>query len=131
MSLAELRKELKDLRKKASPVPVSRMKKTDCVREIERLRGMHHTEVKKVEEVLVREEVPKKAVKKVKAVQETEHKKQEEVVKKTKGVKAEKEQSVSVPTIKKEEKPKTESKKGSEEMKERMRKLREMRKKKD
>ena len=131
MSLADLRKELKSLRKSAMPTPVSRMKKTDVATEIARLKGLHHTEVKKVEEVLVKEEVPKKAVKKVKAVQETEHKKQEEVVKKTKGVKAEKEQSVSVPTIKKEEKPKTESKKGSEEMKERMRKLREMRKKKD
>ena len=140
MSLAELRKELKNLRKSAMPVPVSRMKKTDVVRELERLKGLHHTEVKKVEEVLAKEEVPKKTAKKVKAVQEVEHKKQEEVVKKTKGVKAVAEEP-------KAEKPKTEKKKaekpkeekaekpkiakGSEEAKARMAALRAMRKKKD
>ena len=132
MSLSDLRKELKDLRKKAMPTPVSRMKKTDVARELERLKGLHHVEAKKVEEVLKTAEVPPKTAKKVKAVQETEHKKQEEVVKKTKGVKAE---------APKEEKPKKETKapktetadkpaKGSAEMKERMAKLREMRKKK-
>jgi len=139
MSLSELRAELKTLRKSAMPVPVSRMKKTEVATEIARLKGLHHTEVKKVEEVLKKEEAPKTTLKKVKAVQEVEHKKQEDVVKKTKGVKAEKEQSVSVPTIK-EDKKKAEKKeapksdkpaKGSDEMRARMAKLREMRKKKD
>lgn len=125
MSLSELRKELKDLRKKSMPTPVSRMKKHDVATEIERLRSLHSKEVKAVSDVLAKEEVPKTTAKKVKAVQEVAHKAQEEVVKKTKGVKAPKEEKV------KEEKPKTESKKGSEEMKERMKKLREMRKKKD
>lgn len=125
MSLAELRKELKDLRKKSMPTPVSRMKKHDVATEIERLRSLHSKEVKAVSDVLAKEEVPKATAKKVKAVQEVAHKAQEEVVKKTKGVKAPKEEKP------KEEKPKTESKKGSEEMKERMKKLREMRKKKD
>ena len=125
MSLSELRKELKDLRKKSMPTPVSRMKKHDVATEIERLRSLHSKEVKAVSDVLAKEEVPKTTAKKVKAVQEVAHKAQEEVVKKTKGVKAPKEEKP------KEEKPKTESKKGSEEMKERMKKLREMRKKKD
>jgi hypothetical protein len=39
MSLSDLRKELKDLRKKAMPTPVSRMKKADCAAELEKLRG--------------------------------------------------------------------------------------------
>jgi hypothetical protein len=125
MSLSELRKELKDLRKKSMPTPVSRMKKHDVATEIERLRSLHSKEVTAVSDVLAKEEVPKTTAKKVKAVQEVAHKAQEEVVKKTKGVKAPKEEKS------KEEKPKTESKKGSEEMKERMKKLREMRKKKD
>ena len=126
MSLADLRKELKNLRKTSMPTPVSRMKKTDCVREIERLKGLHHVESAKVQEVLKTAETPVPVAKKVKAVQETEHKKQEEVVKKTKSVKAAS-QSVSVPTVKEEKKPA----KGSEEMRERMAKLREMRKKKE
>jgi hypothetical protein len=136
MSASDLRKELKDLRKKAMPTPVSRMKKTDVVREIERLKGLHHVEEKKVEAVMEKAEVPKKVAKKVAAVQEVEHKKQEEVVKKTKGLKAPKEEP-------KAEKPKKEKAvketkaddkkpaKGSEEMRARMAKLREMRKKKD
>jgi hypothetical protein len=128
MSLSELRAELKTLRKSAMPTPVSRMKKTDVATEIARLKGLHSTEVKKVEEVLTKSEVPKKVAKKVAAVQEVEHKKQEEVVKTTKGVKAKKEEP-------KPEEPKKDAtakpSKGSEEMKERMKKLREMRKKKD
>lgn len=128
MSLSELRAELKTLRKSAMPTPVSRMKKTDVATEIARLKGLHSTEVKKVEEVLTKSEVPKKVAKKVAAVQEVEHKKQEEVVKTTKGVKAKKEEP-------KTEEPKKDAtakpSKGSEEMKERMKKLREMRKKKD
>lgn len=82
MSLSELRAELKKLRKDMMPTPISRLKKHDVATEIERLRGLHHTEVKKVEAVLKKEDVPKKAVKEVKKVQEVAHKKQEEVVKK-------------------------------------------------
>jgi len=125
MSLSDLRKELKDLRKAAMPTPVSRMKKTDVARELERLKGLHHAEVKKVESVLTKEEVPKKVVKKVEAVQKSEHKKQEEVVKTTK------------PKLKAapaEEKPKAKKvEKGSQEAKDRMAALRAMRmaKKKD
>jgi hypothetical protein len=118
MSLSELRKELKDLRKSAMPQPVSRMKKTDCVREIERLKGIHHAEVKKVEEVMKKEEVPKPVAKKVKAVQEVAHSKAEEAVKKTKGVKTPKAEEP-----KKEEKS-SKPAKGSEEMKARMAALR-------
>jgi cation transport ATPase len=118
MSLSELRKELKDLRKSAMPTPVSRMKKTDCVREIERLKGIHHAEVKKVEEVMKKEEVPKPVAKKVKAVQEVAHSKAEEAVKKTKGVKTPKAEEP-----KKEEKS-SKPAKGSEEMKARMAALR-------
>ena len=121
MSLTDLRKELKELRKKAMPTPVSRMKKTDVARELERLKGLHHVEAAKVEEVMKTAEVPAKVAKKVKAVQEVEHKKQEDVVKKTKGVK------VEVPTIK-EEKKADKPAKGSEEMKARMAALREKRK---
>jgi hypothetical protein len=118
MSLSELRKELKELRKSAMPTPVSRMKKTDCVREIERLKGIHHGEVKKVEEVMKKEDVPKPVAKKVKAVQEVAHSKAEEAVKKTKGVKAPKAEEP-----KKEEKS-SKPAKGSEEMKARMAALR-------
>lgn len=133
MSASDLRKELKDLRKKAMPTPVSRMKKTDVAREIERLKGLHHSEETKVKEVMEKAEVPKKVAKKVAAVQEVEHKKQEEVVKKTKGVKAPKEEpKAEKPKAKKAPKAETkdESKpaKGSEEMRARMAKLREMRK---
>ena len=128
MSLAEMRKELKDLRKNAMPRPISRMKKAECAAEIERMKGIHSKEVKKVEEVLKKEEeVPKKVVKKVKAIQEVAHAKVEEVpVKKTKGVKSVAE--VSVPTTKEEKPKKKESKAGSEEMKARMAALREKRK---
>lgn len=40
MSLTDLRKELKNLRKEAMPTPVSRMKKTEVATELERLRGI-------------------------------------------------------------------------------------------
>lgn len=117
MSLSEMRKELKDLRKKAMPTPVSRMKKADCAAELARLKGLHHVEEKKVEAVLEKAEVPKKTAKKVEAVQKKEHKKQEEApVKKTKGVKEHKEEA-----------PKKKAEKGSDEMKARMAKLREAR----
>jgi len=136
MSVTDLRKELKDLRKSVMPAPVSRMKKTDVAREIERLKGLHGKEEKKVEAVLEKAEVPKKVAKKVAAVQEVEHKKQEDVVKKTKGIKAEapKEEKPKpkAEKPKAKEAPKEEkSKAGSEEMKARMAKLREMRKKKE
>jgi hypothetical protein len=45
-SLSELRKELKDMRKTVMPTPVSRMKKTDVARELERMKGSHHKEDK-------------------------------------------------------------------------------------
>lgn len=121
MSLADLRKELKDLRKATMPTPVSRMKKTDVARELERLKGLHTREVKEVKEVLAKEDVPKKVAKKVEAVQKTEHKKQEEVVKTTKPKPKAVEESKPAP--KKVEK-------GSEEAKARMAALRAMRKKK-
>lgn len=50
MSLADLRKELKNARKETMPVPVSRMKKTEVAMELERLRGRVAT-AKKVDEV--------------------------------------------------------------------------------
>jgi hypothetical protein len=117
MSLADLRKELKDMRKSLAPVPVSRMKKTDVARELERIKGLHTREVKEVKEVLAKEEVPKKVAKKVEAVQKVEHKKQEEVVKTTK----------SKPVA--EDKPKK-IEKGSQEAKDRMAAIRGMRKSK-
>ena len=118
MSLSELRKELKEIRKKAMPTPVSRMKKTECAREIERLKGIHSGEVKKVEEVMKEEKVPAKVAKTVKAVQEVAHKKGEEAVKKTK--------EAPKKEIKKEVKKESAEKpaKGSEEMKARMAALR-------
>jgi 5,10-methenyltetrahydromethanopterin hydrogenase len=103
MSLADLRKELKEMRKSAMPTPVSRMKKTDVARELERLKGLHGKEEKKVEEVIKKEEVPKKVVEKVKKVVKP---KAEEAPKPSKFIK------------------------GSPEAKEKMAKLREMRKKK-
>ena len=139
MTLADLRKELKDLRKKAMPTPVSRMKKGAVLSELEKLKGLHSKEVEAVKEVLKEEKTPKKVAKKVEAVQKVAHTKQEEVVKKTKGVK-EASAEVKIPTTKdkpkkeapkkeapkKEDKPKPE--KGSDAMKEKMAKLRAMRK---
>lgn len=134
MSLSDLRKELKDIRKKTMPVAVSKMKKAEVASELARLKGLHGAEVKKVEEVLKKEEVPKKVAKKVAAVQEVEHKKQEEVVKKTKSVKAAPVEAEAPKKTKapKAEPPKEEKKpaKGSEEMRARMARLREMRKNK-
>ena len=135
MSLAEMRKELKELRKKAMPVPVSRMKKETVMAELDRLRGKEEVAVKAAVK-----EAPKAVKTKVEAVQKKAHKEQEEVlVKKTKGVRASAE--VKVPTLKErgmeeppkkkaktEEKPK--SSKGSEEMRAKMAALRAMRKSK-
>jgi hypothetical protein len=127
MSLSELRKELKEARKAAMPVPVSRMKKADCAAELERIKSIHKGEEKKVAAVLKSADVPTKVAKTVKAVQEKEHGKvhKEEVVKTTK------------PKLKAapaEEKPKAKKvEKGSQEAKDRMAALRAMRmaKKKD
>jgi hypothetical protein len=135
MSLADLRKELKELRKKAMPTPVSRMKKADCAAELARLRGHHAKEEVKVAEVLKEEKVAKPVAKKVQKVQKESHKKEEEsVYVPSKSIKAapKADRGMEEPPKKKqkvEEKPKDKKPaKGSEEMRERMRKLREMRK---
>ena len=131
MSLADLRKELKELRKKAMPTPVSRMKKADCAAELARLRGHHAKEEVKVAEVMKEEKVAKPVAKKVSAVQKESHKKEEaEVYIPSKLRKAApKEEEPPKKKAKTEEKPKDKKPaKGSEEMRERMRKLREMRK---
>lgn len=131
MTLADLRKELKDLRKKAMPTPVSRMKKGDVAAELEKLKGLHSKEVEAVKEVLTESKAPKKVAKKVEAVQTKEHAKQEEVVKKTKGVKDRGMEEPPKKKAKTEEKPKatkSDAPKGSDAMKEKMAKLRAMRK---
>lgn len=138
MSLADLRKELKDLRKKAMPTPVSRMKKADCAAELARLRGHHAKEEVKVAEVMKEEKVAKPVAKKVSAVQKESHKKEEEdVYVPSKNIKKAVDRGMEEPPKKKqktEDKPKADAKKpakGSEEMRDRMKKLREMRKSKD
>ena len=148
MSTAELRKELKELRKKAMPTPVSRMKKVDCVREIERLRILHAKEEAsekkshKEEEVAVKKEmkkeaVPKKTAEKVSKVQEESHRKEE---KKTKKEHKEEEKETapkkapkrSAPARDDDDEPPRPTKylKGSKEAAEHMARLRAMRKKK-
>lgn len=93
MSITDLRKELKELRKKAMPTPVSRMKKMDCVREIERLRILHakeeasekkahREEEKETKKEMKKEAVPKKVAEKVSKVQEKHHAKEEKETKK-------------------------------------------------
>jgi hypothetical protein len=133
MSLADLRKELKELRKKAMPTPVSRMKKADCAAELARLRGHHAKEEVKVAEVMKEEKVAKPVAKKVSAVQKESHKKEEEdVYVPSKNIKkaAPKEEEPKKKSVKAEEASKKPAK-GSEEMRDRMKKLREMRKSKD
>ena len=115
-SLAELRSELKSLRKTTMPVPVSRMKKADCAAELARMKGIHHAEVKKVEEVL--ETAPKAVAKKVKAVQEKAHEKVEAAVKKPKAEAGDKPKKVKAEPA--ADKPA----KGSDEMRARMAALR-------
>ena len=61
MSLSEIRKELREMRKSVVK-PVSKMKKADCVAELERMKMMHKKE-EKMEKTEHREE--EKAVKKV------------------------------------------------------------------
>jgi hypothetical protein len=130
MSLSDLRKELKDLRKKAMPTPVSRMKKADCAAELARLKGLHGKEEVAVKEALVEEKVPKKAVKKVEAVQKVSHKKEEEVLMPSKYAKKAEPKTEQVKPKKAESKPAAKPAKGSDEMRDRMKKLREMRKSK-
>ena len=128
MSLSDLRKELKELRKSAMPTPVSKMRKADVSRELERLKGLHSKEEKKVEAVMEKEKVAKPVVEKVKKVQEKEHAKQEKVVEK----KPVKKVAEKKPVEKKEEAPKPSKYiKGSAEAKEHMAKIRASRSKKD
>lgn len=65
MSLSDLRKELKNLRKEAMPTPVSRMKKTEVAMELERLRGLSRSAAKKVEETASAPAALEKVAKKV------------------------------------------------------------------
>jgi hypothetical protein len=124
MSLAELRAELKNLRKSANPVPASRMKKASVAMEIARLKGLSAPPSTPEKEVAP---APKKEVapKKEKVAKKVEEKKEApaDAPKKTKGVKST--QEVVIPTMKDAEKKPA---KGSEEMKERMKALREKRK---
>lgn len=108
MSLSDLRKELKNLRKEAMPTPVSRMKKTEVAMELERLRGLSRG-AKKVEETPSAPAVVEKVAKKVA---------EKKVEEKPKAPKAEKPKKEEAP---KEEKY-TPSKfvKGSQEAKDRM-----------
>lgn len=131
MSLSDLRKELKELRKSAMPTPVSKMRKADVSRELERLKGLHSKEEKKVEAVMEKEKVAKPIVEKVKKVQEKEHAKQEKVVEKATEKKAKK-PAEKKPVEKKEEAHKPSKYiKGSAEAKEHMAKIRASRSKKD
>jgi len=147
MSTADLRKELKELRKKAMPIPVSRMKKVDCVREIERLRILHakeeaiekkehKEEAAAVKKEMKKEGVPKKTAEKVSKVQEDAHKKEE---KKTKKEHKEEEKETAPKKASKRPAPKedddepprpTKYLKGSKEAAEHMARLRAMRKSK-
>ena len=81
MSLSELRSELKKLRKSATPLPISRMKKTDIARELERMKYKEEkSDVKEYkDEVKTVQKVVKKAVEKV---QEEAHLVQEKKTKK-------------------------------------------------
>jgi hypothetical protein len=125
MTLADLRKELKDLRKKAMPTPVSRMKKGDVAAELEKLKGLPSKET--AASLVARIAPAPKAAKAAKVEAAVEE------VKKTKGVK---ERGMEEPPKKKaktEEKPKakkaeSDAPKGSDAMKEKMAKLRAMRK---
>lgn len=117
MSLSDLRKELKNLRKEAMPTPVSRMKKTEVAMELERLRGIGRSGAKKVEEVPSAPAAVEKVAKKVVA-----EKKEEKV-------KAEKPKKE---VVQKEEKQiPTKYIKGSDAAKERMAAIRSMKGKKE
>jgi len=98
MSLAELRNELREHRKTAAPA-VSRMKKADIVRELERTHLQREKRVEKelsdeeedVKKVLKKEKVPKATAKKIIEAEQSEHKKQVKEMKK-----ADKEEEVSI-----------------------------------
>jgi hypothetical protein len=81
MSLSEIRKELREMRKSVVK-PVSKMKKADCVAELERMKMMNKKE-EKMEKVIHKEEekavkkVMKETVKKVSEVQKKHHEKEE------------------------------------------------------
>lgn len=133
MSLAELRAELKSLRKSLNPVPASRMKKADIAMEIARLKGHSvapKAEAPKTEEPKAekpRSDKPKAEKKKVAEPKKEGSAKEAttEGVKKTKGVR-ESVSEVKVPTTAEKPKPA----KGTEEMKARMAALRAKRKSK-
>jgi hypothetical protein len=113
MSLAELRSELKSLRKSANPVPASRMKKADIAMEIARLKGVAPPttpEKPKAEEPKAAPKAPSKAEK-------------PKAEKPKAAPKSKSAAEVVVPTT-----DSAKPSKGSEEMKARMAKLREMRK---
>jgi hypothetical protein len=110
MSLADLRKELREIRKTAPSVPISKMKKHEVVLELE---GHKKTpaKVEVVEEIPVAKEkkapAPKKVVEK-KVVEEVKEKKapapkKEKVVKVKEEVKVEKVSVKSAPRKKKAE----------------------------
>ena len=93
MSLSELRAELKAMRKKVSPAPISRMKKADCVRELEALKRLHHKEEAMEKKIHEREEeqveaiakkagIPKKTAKKVAVMEAESHGMEEAMTKK-------------------------------------------------
>ena len=135
MSLSDLRKELKDLRKKAMPTPVSRMKKADCASELARLRGHHVKEEVKVAEVMTEAKVAKPVAKKVTAVQKESHAKEESALLPSKHLKKSAPKEEPKAEVKKPAKASAETAKkpakGSDEMRDRMKKLREMRKSKE
>jgi len=106
MSLSDLRKELKNLRKETMPTPVSRMKKTDVAMELERLRGLGRSAAKKVEESPSAPAVVEKVAKKV-----VEKKEEKKVAEKPKKV---------VEEVKEEKHVPTKYIKGSQEAKDRM-----------
>ena len=145
MSITDLRKELKELRKKAMPTPVSRMKKMDCVREIERLRILHakeeasekkahKEEEKETKKEMKKEAVPKKTAEKVSKVQEKHHAKEEKETKKEH--KAEEKETAPKKAAKRPAPPSddeaplrpTKYAKGSDEARDHMARLRAMRK---
>ena len=93
MSLSELRAELKSLRRKVSPAAVSKMKKADCVREIEALKRLHGKEEAMEKKIHEREEeqvsaiaakagVPKKMAKKIAVMESESHGMEEAMTKK-------------------------------------------------
>ena len=111
MSLADLRKELKSLRKDTMPVPVSRMKKTDVAMELERLRGLGRTS-KSVQSV----EVPSAPASLEKVAKKVAEKKPVE----EKKPKAEKKVAIKEEAPKEEKYTPSKFVKGSQEAKDRM-----------